>query len=85
MDVDEYQIGQLYSCAEASIAETGGGEGIEVVKNDSFKNIPLLGGKYTTGQYTFKVTRFYLYVKNFQYSVEFFRRNFIWPVKYQKS
>ena len=31
--VDEYHIAQLYSVAEASKNETGGGEGIEVVEN----------------------------------------------------
>ena len=30
LTVDEYQIGQLYSVAEASKHETGGGEGVEV-------------------------------------------------------
>ena len=30
MTVEEYQVGQLWSVAEASKAETGGGEGVEV-------------------------------------------------------
>ena len=30
MTVDEYQVAQLYSVAEASKNETGGGEGVEV-------------------------------------------------------
>jgi len=34
--------------------ETGGGEGIEVVKNEPFDNVPLLGGRYSKGQYTYK-------------------------------
>jgi len=34
--------------------ETGGGEGIEVVKNEPFEGVPLLGGKYRKGQYTYK-------------------------------
>lgn len=55
LTVEEYQIGQLYSVAEASKNETGGGEGIEVVKNEEFKNVPLLGGKYNAGQYTYKI------------------------------
>jgi len=54
LTVEEYQIGQLYSVAEASMNETGGGEGIEVVKNEPFDNVPLLGGRYSKGQYTYK-------------------------------
>jgi hypothetical protein len=54
LTVEEYQIGQLYSVAEASMNETGGGEGIEVVKNEPFENYPLLGGRYSKGQYTYK-------------------------------
>merc|ERR1712212_417557 len=53
--VDEYQVAQLYSVAESSKNETGGGEGIEVVKNEPYTDHPLLGGKYTSGQYTYKI------------------------------
>lgn len=53
--VEEYQVGQLYSVAEASKNETGGGEGIQVLKNHPFENVPLLNGKFTTGQYTYKI------------------------------
>ncbi|KAE9421138.1 hypothetical protein Angca_008087 [Angiostrongylus cantonensis] len=55
MTVDEYQIGQLWSVAEASKAETGGGEGVEVLKNEPFDGVPLLNGKYSKGQYTHKI------------------------------
>ncbi|KAI2804359.1 hypothetical protein BLOT_003341 [Blomia tropicalis] len=55
LTVEEYQIGQLYSVAEASKNETGGGEGVEVVKNEPFDNFPLLGGQFTKGQYTYKI------------------------------
>ncbi|XP_003747306.1 phosphatidylinositol transfer protein alpha isoform [Galendromus occidentalis] len=55
LTVEEYQIGQLFSVAEASMNETGGGEGVEVRRNEPFDNVPLLGGKYTKGQYTYKV------------------------------
>lgn len=41
--------------AEASKNETGGGEGIEVLKNEPFNDHPLLGGKYSSGQYTYKI------------------------------
>ncbi|CAG8545533.1 13019_t:CDS:2 [Acaulospora colombiana] len=46
---DEYQVAQLYAVAEASKAETGGGEGVEVIKNEPYDNEK---GK---GQYTYKV------------------------------
>lgn len=55
MTVEEYQVAQLYSVAEASKNETGGGEGVEVRKNEPYDNVPLLGGKFTKGQYTYKV------------------------------
>ncbi|XP_045469294.1 phosphatidylinositol transfer protein alpha isoform isoform X2 [Harmonia axyridis] len=55
LTVDEYQVAQLYSVAEASKDNTGGGEGIEVLKNEPFTNYPLLGGKYNSGQYTYKI------------------------------
>jgi len=55
LTVEEYQVAQLYSVAEASKNETGGGEGIEVLKNEPFEDFPLLGGKYNKGQYTYKI------------------------------
>uniref|UniRef100_A0A8D8X7N9 Phosphatidylinositol transfer protein alpha isoform n=1 Tax=Cacopsylla melanoneura TaxID=428564 RepID=A0A8D8X7N9_9HEMI len=55
LTVEEYQVGQLYSVAEASKNETGGGEGIEVLVNEPFDNVPLLGGKFNKGQYTKKI------------------------------
>lgn len=55
MTVDEYQVGQLWSVAEASKAETGGGEGVEVLKNEPFDGVPLLNGQYSKGQYTHKI------------------------------
>ena len=36
--------------------ETGGGEGVEIVKNEPFTNQPHgPGGKFDKGQYTYKV------------------------------
>uniref|UniRef100_A0A914DMA9 Phosphatidylinositol transfer protein n=1 Tax=Acrobeloides nanus TaxID=290746 RepID=A0A914DMA9_9BILA len=55
LTVEEYQVGQLWSVAEASKAETGGGEGVEVLKNEPFEDSPLFHGKYANGQYTYKV------------------------------
>jgi len=51
----QYQIGQLFSVAEASKNETGGGEGVQVIKNEPFQDYPLLGGKFSKGQYTYKI------------------------------
>uniref|UniRef100_UPI0035902ED0 phosphatidylinositol transfer protein beta isoform-like n=1 Tax=Myxine glutinosa TaxID=7769 RepID=UPI0035902ED0 len=48
--VEEYQVGQLFSVAEASKNETGGGDGIEVLKNEAYDNG--IGG---SGQYTLKM------------------------------
>ncbi|XP_045129582.1 phosphatidylinositol transfer protein beta isoform-like isoform X4 [Portunus trituberculatus] len=55
LTVEEYQVAQLYSVAEASKNETGGGEGVEVLKNEPFDNYPLLGNRYSSGQYTYKI------------------------------
>ncbi|KAM9853545.1 phosphatidylinositol transfer protein alpha isoform-like [Aulostomus maculatus] len=49
ISVEEYQVGQLYSVAVASKNETGGGEGVEVLINESYDKD---GEK---GQYTSKV------------------------------
>jgi hypothetical protein len=45
----------LYSVAEASKNETGGGDGIGVLKKEPCDDLPLLGGKYHKGQYTYKI------------------------------
>jgi len=64
MTAEEYQVAQLYSVAEASKNETGGGEGIEVITNEPFDENPNLqpqkqlcadGLNYTKGQYTHKI------------------------------
>ncbi|XP_029965268.1 phosphatidylinositol transfer protein alpha isoform-like [Salarias fasciatus] len=49
ISVEEYQVGQLYAVAEASKNETGGGEGVEVLKNEPYEKD---GEK---GQYTHKI------------------------------
>jgi len=49
MTVAEYQVAQLFSVAEASKNETGGGEGIEILKNEPYEKD---GEK---GQYTHKI------------------------------
>lgn len=55
LTVEEYQVGQLFSVAEASKNETGGGEGVEVIKNEAFDDPAILGESYPRGQYTFKI------------------------------
>ncbi|CAG7681720.1 unnamed protein product [Allacma fusca] len=55
LTVQEYQVGQLYSVAMTSMNETGGGEGVEVLRNEAFENYPLLGGRFSRGQYTYKI------------------------------
>jgi len=49
MTVEEYQVAQLYSVAEASKNETGGGEGIEVLRNEPYTGKPLLNDAYDSG------------------------------------
>ncbi|KAK3758161.1 hypothetical protein RRG08_060818 [Elysia crispata] len=63
MSVEEYHVGQLYSVAQVSKNETGGGEGVEVVVNEPFdsnKHVPnpplkANGQTFTKGQYTHKI------------------------------
>lgn len=56
----QYQVGQLYSVAEASKNETGGGEGVEVLKNEPYEKD---GEK---GQFTHKIYRLHRSVKNWE-------------------
>ncbi|XP_032803278.1 phosphatidylinositol transfer protein beta isoform-like [Petromyzon marinus] len=58
--VEEYQVGQLFSVAEASKNETGGGEGIEVLRNEPYEKE---GGE--KGQYTHKIYHVHSKVPNF--------------------
>lgn len=63
MTVEEYQVAQLWSVAEASKNETGGGEGIEVLVNEPFDEtrhppktkLEANGKVYTSGQFTHKI------------------------------
>ena len=50
MSTSEYQVAHLYSVAEQSKDETGGGEGVEILKNEPF--VDNKTGK--KGQYTYK-------------------------------
>ncbi|XP_072043792.1 phosphatidylinositol transfer protein beta isoform-like [Amphiura filiformis] len=49
LTVEEYQVGQLFSVADASKHETGGGEGVEVLKNEPYDN------EMGKGQFTHKI------------------------------
>ena len=55
MTLDEYEVGFPFTLIQAYKKETGGGEGVTIVKNEPFDNFPLFGGKYTKGQYTYKI------------------------------
>lgn len=66
LSVDEYLIGQNWAVNEQSRLETGGGEGVEIVKNEPFDfqaclnaggggDQAFLNGKYNKGQYTKKI------------------------------
>lgn len=67
MSVEDYHVGQLWSVAEASKNETGGGEGVEVKINEPFDTsdpkclhkpeteLKANGKVYTKGQYTHKI------------------------------
>ena len=49
----QFHVGQLYSFAQASKNETGGGEGVEIIKNEPFEGD--LDGVERKGQYTHKI------------------------------
>ncbi|XP_046463780.1 phosphatidylinositol transfer protein beta isoform-like isoform X2 [Daphnia pulex] len=54
LSVEEYQYGQLYAFSVESLNNTGGGEGIEVLRSEPFKDV-LLNNKRHSGQYTYKI------------------------------
>jgi hypothetical protein len=53
--VEEYQVAQLWSTAQVSKENTGGGEGIEVRENKPFENKGDLLPGFNAGQYTHKL------------------------------
>lgn len=57
LTVEEYQIAQLYSTAQASKLNTGGGEGVEILKNEPFNvsSDKAFLGQYSSGQFTKKI------------------------------
>jgi len=50
--VPQYQIGNLYMCAQRTRQESGGGEGIEILKNEPYEK------EGEKGQFTHKVMHF---------------------------
>ncbi|KAK4029176.1 hypothetical protein OUZ56_022183 [Daphnia magna] len=54
LSVDEYQFGQLYTFSVESLNNTGGGEGIEVIRSEPFKDVPMNNASHS-GQYTYKI------------------------------
>jgi hypothetical protein len=69
-------VAQLWSVAEMSRENTGGGEGIVVLKNEPFKDKIDLFMDYTAGQYThkiYKVQRFEFLLKNRPVQISKFR------------
>lgn len=56
LTVDEYRIGQLFSTCELSKNTTGGGDGVQVLRDEPFENHPLIEKtkEYSQGQYTMK-------------------------------
>ncbi|ODN00745.1 Phosphatidylinositol transfer protein alpha isoform [Orchesella cincta] len=53
--INQYQVAQLFTVANLSKLETGGGDGVEVLKNEPFTGKPLFYGQYPEGQYTKKL------------------------------
>ncbi|TKR77222.1 hypothetical protein L596_018235 [Steinernema carpocapsae] len=57
LEIEEYQRGILYASVKESKAETGGGEGVEVVKQEPFTSTSLKPGETISGTYTLKIYR----------------------------
>lgn len=58
ISLEEYRVAQLYSVAESSKNETGGGEGVEVLRNEPYLSEDIemsKNSKSRPGQYTHKL------------------------------
>ncbi|KFD49582.1 hypothetical protein M513_09525 [Trichuris suis] len=53
--LEEYKVGQLWNVMETSRNVTGGGQGVEILQNEAFRNTPLVGDKFANGQFTYKI------------------------------
>jgi len=54
LTTEEYKVAQLWSVAETSRKETGGGSGVEILKNEPCEEL-MPNGKTATGYYTKKI------------------------------
>ena len=52
MSVEEFNIGQLHNVAQATRNEA---PNVQVIQNGPFENVPLLGERFSEGQYTKKI------------------------------
>ena len=52
VSVEEYKLAQLYRVAQESKANTGGGEGVEIITNEPFEDSSIVDRR---GQYTHKI------------------------------
>uniref|UniRef100_A0A914YH36 Phosphatidylinositol transfer protein n=1 Tax=Panagrolaimus superbus TaxID=310955 RepID=A0A914YH36_9BILA len=55
LEVEKYQNGQLWSVAEASKQETGGGEGVEILQQETFTSFEVRPGHNLSGIYAHKL------------------------------
>uniref|UniRef100_A0A914KYS7 Phosphatidylinositol transfer protein N-terminal domain-containing protein n=1 Tax=Meloidogyne incognita TaxID=6306 RepID=A0A914KYS7_MELIC len=55
MTTAEFQIGRAFAYMETARKQTHKGEGVEIVQDDPFDNIPLCHGRYNEGQFTHKI------------------------------
>ena len=45
----------MYAFSVESLNNTGGGDGIQVIQSNTFRNVALLNGELMNGQYTYKI------------------------------
>ncbi len=55
LTLEEYNRAQSFAFMEQSKRETGGGEGVQVLVDEPFKNVALINGTLYSGQYTHKI------------------------------
>lgn len=55
LSLDEYERGQRFSVAKASLNETGGGQGVEIIQSEPFESDTVFPGNSVQGTYTRKI------------------------------